>query len=123
MGFRRHHVLAQTHTNVYHEDGTLHSTVQNCNAAPVVPPTTKPMTALGDDDLPSDYDGWLEYAAYQNNVGFRSFLGTFSVPDTPAATPDVLYLFTGLQNIEYVLCVRACACVRVCIIIVGFVID
>ncbi len=47
--------------------------------------------------------GWLEYAAYQNPAGFESFLGTFSVPDEPKATPDVLYIFTGLQNIEWVL--------------------
>ena len=47
--------------------------------------------------------GWLEYAAYQNTEGFDSFLGKFSVPDEPQAQPQVLYLFTGLQNIK-------CAC-------------
>lgn len=34
--------------------------------------------------LPADYDGWLEYTAAQDAGGYNSFLGFFSVPDTPA---------------------------------------
>lgn len=52
--------------------------------------------------LPPDYDGWLEYNAYYDADGFDAFLGDFSVPDLPTADPQVLYLFTGLQNIDWI---------------------
>lgn len=47
--------------------------------------------------LPPDYDGWEEYTSVENSDGYDTFLGYFSVPDKPAADPQVLYLFTGLQ--------------------------
>jgi len=53
--------------------------------------------------FPSDYDGWLAYTSYDNSgVSLDSFLGNFSVPDTPASTPAVLYVFTGLQNVNWI---------------------
>jgi len=51
---------------------------------------------------PLEYDGWLAYTTFQTTVGFRSFLGYFSVPDQPAYDPEVLYLFTGLQNVNWI---------------------
>ena len=89
-------VSAQTHTDVFDAVGTLVMRVRNCN-------TLQSTAAVdGDDDLPTDYDGWLEYAAFQQDAGVRSFVSTVTVPDVPAATPDVLYLFTGLQNMKCV---------------------
>ena len=52
--------------------------------------------------FPSDYNGWLAYAAFNSSKGFSAFLGNFSVPDKPEEPPDVLYLFTGLQNKDWV---------------------
>lgn len=49
-----------------------------------------------------DYDGWEGYTAFYYADGFDSFLGDFSVPDAPPESPDVLYLFTGLQNIDWI---------------------
>jgi len=54
--------------------------------------------------FPADYDGWLAYSSFENTggVSFDSFLGTFSVPPTPQNTPAVLYVFTGLQNVNWI---------------------
>jgi len=57
---------------------------------------------VGDDPFPPDYDGWEAYTAFYNAAGFDTFLGNFSVPDAPAGAPDILYIFTGLQNVDWI---------------------
>jgi len=53
--------------------------------------------------FPSDYDGWLAYTAWNYPDGIGKFYGNFSVPTkAPKNYPQVLYLFTGLQNIDWV---------------------
>eukprot|EP00042_Codosiga_hollandica_P038242 m.309207 g.309207 ORF g.309207 m.309207 type:complete len:312 (+) comp55342_c0_seq1:28-963(+) len=52
--------------------------------------------------LPSDYNGWLAYVAFNYSAGFDSYLGNFTVPNIPASNPEVIYLFTGLQNIDWI---------------------
>jgi len=52
--------------------------------------------------FPPDYDGWLAFTTSNCSDGFDSFLGTFSVPVAPVTTPQVLYLFTGLQNVNWI---------------------
>jgi len=52
--------------------------------------------------LPPDYDGWLQYTAYNDSRGFDSFTSVMSVPDAPKARPQILYLFPGLQNIDWI---------------------
>jgi len=55
--------------------------------------------------FPSDYDGWLAYTQWQYPGASQSidaFTGYFSVPDAPSSTPDVLYVFTGLQDDDWV---------------------
>ena len=47
-------------------------------------------------------DGWLAYTAYNNSVGFNSYLGDFSVPDIPERVGQLVYIFTGLQNKDWV---------------------
>jgi hypothetical protein len=59
-----------------------------------------PKTSL--QQFPADYDGWLAYTTYNDPDGFDSFLGSFSVPEKPSQDPQVLYLFTGLQNNDWV---------------------
>ena len=63
-------------------------------------------TSIGTDPqpnpLPPDYDGWLQYTAFQDADGFDSFTGEMSVPDVPEATPQILYLFPGVQNIDWI---------------------
>jgi len=51
---------------------------------------------------PFAYDGWLEYTAINGNSSFDIFLGDMSVPQNPASPPEVLYIFTGLQNIDWI---------------------
>lgn len=46
-------------------------------------------------------DGWQVWTAFNNanNVSFDSFLGNFNVPEAPSDfSGEILYLFTGLQN-------------------------
>jgi hypothetical protein len=53
--------------------------------------------------FPSYYDGWLAYTTWQYPQGIGKFYGNFSVPTTaPKRAPVVLYLFTGLQNIDWI---------------------
>lgn len=54
--------------------------------------------------LPADYDGWLQYtvAKAKADTGFDGFLGEMSVPDVPKKRPQMLYLFPGLQNIDWI---------------------
>jgi len=51
---------------------------------------------------PNTYDGWLAYTSFQNPTSFTTFLGYFSVPDEPQQEPQVLYVFTGLQNVDWI---------------------
>jgi len=51
---------------------------------------------------PYEYDGWLAYTTYQHSSGIGKFLGYFSVPNNPQSDPQVLYLFTGLQNVDWI---------------------
>jgi len=68
--------------------------------------TTKVMKKAATRQLqqfPADYDGWLAFTSYNiSDPGFGSFLGRFSVPNAPRSTPDVLYIFTGLQNVDWI---------------------
>jgi hypothetical protein len=57
--------------------------------------------------LPPDYDGWLQYTeinvtdlSVQNS--FDAFTNYMSVPEIPKAKPQVLFLFPGLQNINWI---------------------
>eukprot|EP00658_Telonema_sp_P-2_P065773 TRINITY_DN54951_c0_g1_i1.p1 TRINITY_DN54951_c0_g1~~TRINITY_DN54951_c0_g1_i1.p1 ORF type:complete len:319 (+),score=98.32 TRINITY_DN54951_c0_g1_i1:54-1010(+) len=59
--------------------------------------------------LPADYDGWLAYTALNTSrvglvsgSGFDRFTNTMSVPDLPESRPDILYLFPGLQNQDWI---------------------
>ena len=52
--------------------------------------------------FPKSYNGWLAYAAYNSSSGFSYFWGNFTVPDFPDEKPEVLYLFTGLQNKDWI---------------------
>jgi len=52
--------------------------------------------------MPQGYDGWLAYTTFHDPVGFNNFLGYFSVPNAPQNDPEVLYLFTGLQNVDWI---------------------
>jgi len=56
---------------------------------------------LGETRL-KEYNGWLAYTSYKSETDVSSFLGYFSVPNKPKYTPEVLYLFTGLQNVNWV---------------------
>jgi len=52
---------------------------------------------------PNAYDGWTAYVEFDiPSPGFDTFTGKFSVPDKPASTPQVLYIFPGLQNIDWI---------------------
>jgi hypothetical protein len=66
--------------------------------------STPPGSGSGSDPnpLPPDYDGWLQYTAFKDDVGFDQFLGVMSVPDLPKAKPQILYLFPGVQNIDWI---------------------
>ena len=57
--------------------------------------------------LPPNYDGWLQYTALNTSQvgltgGFDAFTNVMTVPDVPKDTPQVLYFFPGLQNINWI---------------------
>lgn len=56
------------------------------------------------DGLPPNYDGWLQYTATNTTppTGYSVFTGEMSVPDIPAEVPQMLYLFPGLQNYDWI---------------------
>jgi len=65
-------------------------------------PKTKKST-IAQRDSPDD--GWQVWTAFNNNdnVTFDSFLGKFSVPQSPQNWDGgILYMFTGLQNDNWV---------------------
>jgi len=49
-----------------------------------------------------EYDGWLAYTTFHYPNGLDAFLGYFTVPVNPQDDPEVLYLFTGLQNVDWI---------------------
>jgi hypothetical protein len=56
---------------------------------------------------PEVYDGWTTYTEFDVSsqgatATFDKFIGNMSVPNLPAAVPQVLYIFPGLQNINWV---------------------
>ena len=71
-------------------------TVPGLGALPVV------VRRAAVEALPADYNGWLAYTADNHTAGYNSFLGFFSVPDEPAERAHIVYLFTGLQNFDWV---------------------
>ena len=83
--------------------------VVNGTQLPVLLAST-PAAAQSVSALPADYDGWLAYTAYNSSYGFSSFLGYFSVPDIPKSTPQIIYLFTGLQNKDWWVSMRVLIC-------------
>jgi hypothetical protein len=63
--------------------------------------------STSDVGAPLDYDGWVAYTAFNVTSNgpaatFDSYLGDFTVPVEPTQDPEVLYLFTGLQNINWI---------------------
>jgi hypothetical protein len=90
-----------SHDVLHFPDGT--SRVQpSCVTNTADPRPLIQVRTANDDFLPANYDGWEQYAAWQHDPTLTSFLGNFSVPDLPAAAPEVLYIFTGLQNINWI---------------------
>eukprot|EP01113_Clastostelium_recurvatum_P000437 TRINITY_DN1018_c0_g1_i2.p1 TRINITY_DN1018_c0_g1~~TRINITY_DN1018_c0_g1_i2.p1 ORF type:complete len:310 (-),score=95.59 TRINITY_DN1018_c0_g1_i2:100-1029(-) len=57
--------------------------------------------------LSAQPDGWQAWTSFNNanNATFTSFLGQFNVPQAPSKFGDfggILYMFTGLQNVNWV---------------------
>jgi len=71
--------------------------IHSCLAAPPNREKYKPKS-------PQEYDGWLAYTSFERSgkESFDTFLGYFTVPNNPANYPEVLYIFTGLQNDDWV---------------------
>lgn len=54
-------------------------------------------------ELGAVYDGWLAYTTFKHTQSIDTFNGYFSVPNgVPASKPVRLYLFTGLQNVDWI---------------------
>jgi len=46
--------------------------------------------------------GWQAYTTYHYPKGIGQFLGSFNVPSNPPQEPGIIYIFTGLQNINWI---------------------
>ena len=55
-----------------------------------------------------NYDGWPTYAATNDSWGFDTMTAYMSVPNVPAAKPEVLYIFPVRRSPR-----TACVCMRV----------
>jgi len=79
------------------EDGREYELSPKCRQGAIVSknPQRRP-------DAPDVYDGWLAYTSWNYSAGIDTFLGDFTVPHAPQKTPQVLYLFTGLQNVNWI---------------------
>jgi len=49
-----------------------------------------------------DYDGWMAYASSNIETTYDSFVGKFSVPDKPINTPNAIFLFISLQDVNWI---------------------
>jgi len=71
-------------------------------------PLAKPPRSKPQPEAPIDAHGWQVWASFEepSNSTFTSFLGMFTVPQTPPSWPvaddSILYYFTGLQNENWV---------------------
>eukprot|EP01119_Soliformovum_irregulare_P020625 TRINITY_DN670_c0_g1_i2.p1 TRINITY_DN670_c0_g1~~TRINITY_DN670_c0_g1_i2.p1 ORF type:complete len:292 (+),score=45.28 TRINITY_DN670_c0_g1_i2:3-878(+) len=81
-----------------HPDGAI-ITDRNGNKRQITPCRQKRVEQVKQK---RSYDGWLAYTTYLAPIDIDSFLGYFSVPNQPANDPEVLYLFTGLQNVDWI---------------------
>jgi len=85
--------------------GSLHADIHSTESDQLIDSFKIPLceeSILTKGPFPPDYDGWLAYTSFNNEQPLTSFLGSFSVPDTPSSNPDILYVFTGLQNVDWV---------------------
>eukprot|EP00162_Nutomonas_longa_P008684 comp18719_c0_seq1/m.33985 comp18719_c0_seq1/g.33985 ORF comp18719_c0_seq1/g.33985 comp18719_c0_seq1/m.33985 type:complete len:349 (-) comp18719_c0_seq1:109-1155(-) len=98
-------------------DETLERVLPPCERPEHIPPRIELAVDWGHDEtasvrvtsrartaqqLPSDYDGWQTFASYNYGAPISAFLGTFSTPDIPKQVPAVDFIFTGLQNINWI---------------------
>lgn len=97
-----HHVRA--HELVHIEGGVERVVDLRTGVARVVPPCTESPTERKERAARREYDGWLAYTAYNTSdpQGFTRFDGDFSVPNDPKYPAEVLYVFTGLQNVDWI---------------------
>jgi len=66
-------------------------------------PVLKRRQQIEEGVAPLAYDGWTAYVEYDiPNPGFDAFTGNMNVPDEPVSAPQVLYIFPGLQNIDWI---------------------
>jgi len=97
---RHSHIVETTdQTRVIFPDGT-EIVLPKCSK-PNLRPGSLSKKRVGD----SPDDGWQVWTAFNNinNVTFDSFVGYFNVPTTPSNWDGgILYMFTGLQNDNWV---------------------
>eukprot|EP01128_Nolandella_sp_AFSM9_P001447 TRINITY_DN1158_c4_g1_i1.p1 TRINITY_DN1158_c4_g1~~TRINITY_DN1158_c4_g1_i1.p1 ORF type:complete len:341 (+),score=78.81 TRINITY_DN1158_c4_g1_i1:62-1024(+) len=102
-----HHEVRNGARIIEEADGT--STIVSTDGTYSLPvledcaPLIAPSLTEGKRQFPRDYDGWLTYTGDYHAAGYTAFYGNMSVPTTsPKVSPQVLFIFTGLQNIEWV---------------------
>jgi len=105
-----HHVPSGSHLEEM-EDKRVH--VRYPDGVQTELPTCKYPYRIGDKgEVPSPFarstpgpnveHGWQAYTTFQYPKGMKTFIGTFSIPNKPAQEPGILYIFTGLQNINWI---------------------
>jgi len=76
--------------------------VPPCNASAEGPPRAT-IHSAGNGARHSFHGGWQVYAKQQPSRDVTSFLGSWNVPDEPKTyTGQTVFLFTGMQNIDWV---------------------
>jgi len=96
-----HVIESAGRAELHHDDGTVQN-LPRCSM-PTLPNSARKSPRKAEQNAPDD--GWQVWTAFNNynNASFTSFLGNFNVPADPTSFDGgILYMFTGLQNDNWV---------------------
>jgi len=101
-----HHVPSGSHI-VEDQNGILTVHPPNQVASYQLPkcsfPMLRPTNVSNGRKRQGDVEGWHVYTKQNVGAGLNSFLGQWNVPDMPSSDDgQTLFMFTGLQNIDWV---------------------
>jgi len=85
-------------------DGSSSYKVENPDGSSEILPRCHFQFQSAFEQTESEFEGgWQVWSTYQSPTSFDSFLGLFTIPDTPQTyVSQTLFMFTGLQNFNWI---------------------